>query len=437
MAEAVEKQKRRWYTTLALSAAAFVDSAEDYSLSILWPNMYPSLGMRVGLLGSVLGISGLIRTLTLPFWGWAADRFSRKVILAGITGIWGLWTLVVGFVQNYPQLMAVRIISSLGLAVLWPTAFSLMSDLFPRKQRGKAAGVMTAVSFTGTLASYAILPMLAATSPEGWRLGFIAMGVASSLTGLLFLFINDPSRGATEPEIATVVEESAERFTLRLVDLPKLAKVRTWLVLLLQNSIDAVALAVLYGWAFTWLDEQGLGSSAFLVVVLLTIGTLSGHAFFGWLGDVLDARYPNRGRAMMALIGLAVSCPALALFIGIGPNSLTLMMVFGLLSGLGLASVDTGARWPIAQGVLLPEIRATGRATLDMAIGIVGMLAVTFTTHLVDTYGVSTMMLLMIPIPKLIGALAWIPVLWTYPHDRARIHAILEERRQALEKPTG
>jgi hypothetical protein len=97
------KPKCRWLSVLALSAAAFVDSSENYALSVLWPRMYPALGLRVGQLGPVLGISDLIRTISLPLWGWAADRFSRKALLVSITGFWGSWTLVIAFVQSLTQ----------------------------------------------------------------------------------------------------------------------------------------------------------------------------------------------------------------------------------------------------------------------------------------------------------------------------------------------
>ncbi len=152
---------RRWYTVFALSIAAFVDSGENETLAILWPKMYAALRADVSQLGLVLGISDLIRTLTLPLWGWAADRFSRKSLLVWITGFWGLWTLAIALVQDLSQLFLVRIVASLGLGVLWPAAFSLLSDLFSSKERGRAAGVMTAVSFSGTLASFFILPTLA------------------------------------------------------------------------------------------------------------------------------------------------------------------------------------------------------------------------------------------------------------------------------------
>ncbi len=428
---------RRWYTVFALSLAAFVDSGENETLAILWPKMYPALRLDVSQLGPVLGIADLIRTFTLPLWGWAADRFSRKSLLVWITGFWGLWTLAIALVQDLTQLLLVRVIASLGLGVLWPAAFSLMSDLFGSKERGKAAGVMTAVSFTGTLASFFVLPMLAGLDAQAWRYGFILMGSISALTGFIFLFINDPPRGAAEPEISDLLgADSAARYAFRLKDMPEIFRIRTWWVLLFQQSIDNIALAVLYGWSFTWLDTLGLGESAFMVVGLLTLGTLLGHLLFGWLGDRLEQRYPERGRAVMAQVGLVVALPSLTLFLLMSSQGLLPLMGFGLLAGLSLSSVDTGARWPMAQAVLRPELRATGRAALDMMTGIVGSLAMTLSGQLVASLGgaITTMLLLLIPIPKLLAALLWVPVFRTYPADRKGLHSLLLGRRAEMEE---
>jgi MFS family permease len=429
------KPKRRWLSVFALSAAAFIDSSENDALSILWPYMYPTLGLSVGRLGSILGISGLVNTFTLPLWGYAADRFSRKALLVGVTGLWGLWTLAIAFVNDLPQLITVRIISSLGLGVLWPTAFSLLSDLFESRERGRAAGIMTAVSFSGAIASFAILPPLAMASPEAWRSGFVIMGLASVVTGFLLFIVNDPPRGASEPELSDIItDETATRYSFRLSDLPSIARIRSWWVLVFHQSIDNIALAILYGWSFTYLDSLGLGESAFMVVAVLTFGTLLGHAFFGWLGDFLENRYPQHGRTWMAQIGLVVSIPALVGFIAFGDKGIEPLMVFGLLSGIGLSSIDTGARWPIAQAVLRPEIRATGRAALDMVVGAVGALAVTLSGRLVDNFdgNVQLMLLLMIPIPKLISTILWIPMFRSFPRDRANLHELLLKRRETL-----
>ncbi|MBM4457231.1 MAG: MFS transporter [Chloroflexi bacterium] len=429
------KAKRRWLSVLALSAAGFVDSSEDYTLSILWPFMYPSLSVSIGQLGPALGIGNLVRTLTAPFWGYAADRFSRKALLVGVTGVWGAWTLVLGLVQNISQLLLVRLVASLGLAVLWPTAFSLLSDLFESKMRGRAAGVMTAASFSGTFAAYAILPALAVASPEGWRSGFMVIGLASIASGLLLLLVHDPPRGAAEPELhAVLTEEAAARYRFRLADLPAIARVRSWWVLLFHHAADVVAVSVLYGWSFTWLNEIGLGDSAFLVVASLMFSTLLGHVLFGWLGDRLEIGWPRRGRLVMALIGLTVSVPALAGFIALGRHGMAPLLLFGLLSGLSLSSIDTGARWPVTQGVLRPELRASGRAALDMVIGLMSSLAVSVSGGLVHLLSgdVTLMLLILIPAPKLLAAGLWLPLFKSYPRDQQALHQLLSQRQQEI-----
>ena len=430
--EVPTKPKRRWWSVLALSAAAFVDSSEDSTLSILWPQMRQTLGLSVGQLGPVLGISGAIRTVTLPLWGYAADRMSRKALLVGITGVWGLWTLAVAFVHNLPQLVAVRVLSALGLGVLWPAAFSLLSDLFGSRERGRAAGVMTAVSFTGSISAFGILPMLAAQGPEAWRNGFIVMGLASLVTGLLMLGLNDPPRGAAEPEMEGIAEKASERYAFRLADLRVVARVRSWWVLLVSNAFDSLSMGLLYGWSFTWLDSIGLGASAFMTVALMATGNLVGHLLFGFLGDALERRFQRHGRTAMATVGLAATAPLLAGFIYAGSYNQTLLLPLGLLTGIGLSSVDTGARWPMAQAVLRPELRATGRAALDMVLGLAAALAMSLSGHLANQVGVGAMLLLLVPAPKLIAALAWLPMYRTYPRDRAALHEVLAERRQEL-----
>lgn len=429
------KKKGNWRSVFALSAAAFVDSSENETLSILWPHIYPSMRLSVGQLGTVLGISDMVRTLTLPLWGYAADRFSRKALLVWITGFWGVWTLAIALTHSLTQLLIVRIVSSLGLGVLWPTAFSLLSDLFDRKERGRAAGIMTGVSYAGSIVSFGILPAIAAISPESWRWGFVVMGLASVATGFLLMIVKDPPRGSAEPELTDVItDETALRYTFHINDLPAITKVKSWWVLVINNCFEYIAMAVLYGWIFTWLDGLGLGDSAFFVVGVMALGTIIGLVAFGWLGDVLDARYPNHGRASMAMIGMIVSIPALVGLIYYGDRGITTLMIFGLLCGISLSSIDTGARWPIGQGILRPELRATGRAVMDMSIGIVGALSITISGRLVDNFGgdVTRMLLLMIPIPKIISTLIWIPMFRTYPKDRNSLHDLLEERREEM-----
>jgi MFS family permease len=218
---------RRWLSVSALSAAYLVDSSESQALSVLWPQMYRALGVSVGQLGAILAISQLISTLTLPFWGYAVDRFSRKWLLVCFTGFWGLWTCAIGFIDTVPELMVMRALSALGLGVFLPAAFSLIGDLFTSQSRGRAIGTMRAVGTMGTLIAFGGLPVFAARSPEAWRLAFMGVGILSFLSGLLMLLLQEPVRGAAEPELRGITSgESVWRDRFTWHDLRTIARIK-------------------------------------------------------------------------------------------------------------------------------------------------------------------------------------------------------------------
>ena len=165
--ESSAKEKKHSLSIVSLSAAFLVDSSEDQSLPLLWPYMFSALGATVGQLGTILGASKLMTTILYPLWGYAADRFSRKMILVWFTGFWGLWTLGIAFVGNYPQLLTLRVISGLGLGAFAPAAFSLIGDLFDNQSRGRATGIMRSVGLVGVLVSIILLPTLTENNPDG------------------------------------------------------------------------------------------------------------------------------------------------------------------------------------------------------------------------------------------------------------------------------
>lgn len=424
---------RRWWTVVALSAASLIDSMESFTLQILWPYMYPSLHLRVGVLGPVASVSGLVGTVMTPVWGFLADRFSRKWLLVLITGLWGLWTSAIGLVQNLSQLIAVRVASSLGLAALTPTALSLLSDLFSQKERGRAIGVFSASGFAGSMVSFVVLPILATRDAEGWRIGFLFIGAASFLSGLLLLLVKEPPRGAAEPELEDVVSaETAARFEFRL--LPRLMQVRSWWLVLVNETLDWMGFSTLYTWAFTWLESLRLGMAGTWVIGLQFVGVLAGHVLFGWLGDRLDALYPRRGRVDFGTVGLVVNVLACVGLLLSGGYGLLPLLVFGMLTGLTESLKISGARAPLLQNVLLPELRATGRGTIVMVVGLASALTALVAGWMVSAFGddVLAMMLILVPVPKLLSIAGWLPLYRSYPDDLEALHRALAAQREEI-----
>jgi MFS family permease len=418
----------------SLSAAFLVDSGEEQALPILWPHMFSALGASIGQLGTILGASKLVTTIMYPVWGYITDRFSRKGILVWFTGIWGLWTLGISFVGTYPQLLTLRVITGLGLAAFTPAAFSLVGDLFDNKSRGRAVGIMRSIGLVGIVISVILLPSLQNFGPEGWRMGFALLGMASFLTGIFMLVIKEPTRGAREPELRDVIsEETASSYHFTWADFGSLFKIRSWRYMLVNETLTKVSLSVFTGWNFTYLTGLELNPPFFYIIVFVVfLGMVVGNIFFGWLGDRLDQRISSRGRIMMIQIGLVVQIPALIGYLTSSGGNVLLLIIFGLLASVSSTASSEGVIWPVAHTILSPELRGRHRASFSMVVGAASAIALLLSSLIAERMDVSSALLLLVPGLIFLSVIAWIPMFWAYPHDRNALHKLLTDRRKGL-----
>ena len=427
------KPRHRWYTVFALSVAYLIDSMEGYTLQFLWPYMYPTLGIPVANLAILQSIGRVVSAITGPIWGYIADRSSRKAILVVMTGVWGLWTAAKGFANSFSQLLLFATLAGIGLTVLEPAALSLLSDLFDRKERGRAIGFMIAAGFAGSMVSVVILGAIAEGNANAWRYGFIIIGALSFASGLLLLGINERPRGSAEPEISDVVTaETAPRIEPQLI--PQLLHIPTWVFNMISGNIDFMGFAILSAWAFTWIVELDMGPMVQVAMLAMMAGTVLGHLGFGWLSDYVDRRNPNYGRVAIGQIGFVINLGAAIGFLALGDRGVLVLSIFGMLFGLSFALKGSGAQLPIEQNVLPPELRSTGRALGSWisafvtagGVGLSGLLLTRLDNDL------QRMMLIMVPLPILIGTLLRIPMFRTYRRDMAALEARLSGQREAM-----
>jgi EmrB/QacA subfamily drug resistance transporter len=97
----------------------------------------------------------LSSTVMVPIWGKLGDLYGRKpVLLAGILlFLLGSWLSgLAGEFENLPllgggmvQLVVFRAVQGLGGGALFTTAFAIIADLFPPRERGKFAGLFGGV----------------------------------------------------------------------------------------------------------------------------------------------------------------------------------------------------------------------------------------------------------------------------------------------------
>jgi MFS family permease len=388
-----------WGVVIALALTAVLSYTDRQVMSLLVDPIKAALHIddtRMSLLlgtafAMVYGIVGL------PM-GWLADHLSRRnLILIGIA-VWSLGTIGCGLAHNFGQLFAARVIVGMGEAALSPAAISLISDLFPPDQRGRAVGVFFTGICIGIGGSFliggAVLTLvhqglfavghLAHSSP--WRIVFWVIGGPGLLWCLALLFVREPIRhGQPLPSTKSATAPAQGHLSLlragpifATVALASLVDngVGAWLPSLLVRRFGENAASVglhlgyllifaygggmLAGGALSDLAARLRGprgkielcALASLLITLASFFFASPHPFAvmittgvyfmlsavvtaSGLSAILDAT-PNslRGRAMAVSFFLSVAIGA-----GFGPTAIALSSshLFGTVAGLGSA----------------------------------------------------------------------------------------------------
>lgn len=140
--------------------------------------------------------------------GWLVDRFPRRQIICAGVIAWALAAAACGLARNFWQLLLARFGVGLGEAALAPSAYSMLSDLFPRERLTTAMSVFAIGSIVGQAIAFAIgglvigmaltadgglsLPLIGEVRP--WQFVFIVTGLPGIAFALLVFLFPEPVR---------------------------------------------------------------------------------------------------------------------------------------------------------------------------------------------------------------------------------------------------
>jgi MFS family permease len=430
-----QSEKSRWRTMVALAFGYFVDQGEAQAMSVLFPTLRALWGLSFADLGLVGTIRNLLQSISAPFWGYISDRYPRKNVIVFGTGVWGIWTLLVGFTQNFGQLLWIRAISGIGLGCLMPATFSLMSDTFPPEKRGRALGLMEGIGTMGIVVSVVGLGFLA--SPDLWRWGFIVLGVFSVLSGVVIWFmVDEPVRGAAEPELEGVItEEKASQYKMKAKDMIEVLKIPTIWVAIAQGLTGSMPWVVMGLFFITWVVET-LGVSeeqAGLAFAGIVVGVGISNVMGGFLGDWAETKSPKYGRTVIGQISVFSGVPLTWLLFTKTtewPFWAIVALCFGTALFIGWAG--KGAKEPMMQGAVPPELRSTAFAmTTFIESGFAALVAI-FAGTLADRIGLTKAMVWTVPVPWIACGLLYSLFYWAYPRDSKILRAQMAQRAEEI-----
>jgi SHS family sialic acid transporter-like MFS transporter len=281
--------------------------------------------------------------------GALGDRFGRARAMGWSVLTYSLLSGVGAFVETQPQLLAVRLLASLGIGGVWPNCMSLAAESWPNTSRPFLAGVLGCSSNLGVALMGAFGRVYPVTTGS-WRTVML-WSAAPAVVGLFILWrVPESARwrqSRDTPAAKATAAPYAEVFRPPLLG-------RT----LLGIALGTVPLLGAWGagkWLFPWADSfsdrlgDGFkGTAQFLWGAGATIGSFFGGHLAGWLGR----------RASYFLISAASLAVNWSIFRFLTPASASFLPA---LFALGLVSTLFFGWLPLYLPELFPtRARATG-----------------------------------------------------------------------------
>lgn len=388
-------------------------------------------------------LRSIAQTVSAPFWGYIADKYSRKNVLIFGTGVWGLWTLAVGLVPNFTSMMIIRIISGLGLGCLMPATFSLLADHYPQEKRGRALGVIGFVGLMGTVLGVFALGFVA--NEALWRWGFIGLGIASIISGfIIWWLVEEPARGAAEPELKGLLNHQyEEKYSINIKDMVDTLKIPTIWAAILQGVSGSMPWVVMSVFFINWM-ETTLGyseqislndpkGSAPLVFAIIVVGAAISNYMGGVIGDYAEKKNPKYGRTIIGQFSVLIGVPMSYVMIKYA-TVMTFWQLFAwsLLTALLIGWPGRGAKEPMMQAVVPPEKRSSAYSVVNFIEGGLSAFSSAIAGSLSLKIGLTSALLWTVPFPWLLCGIGFSLFYFTYPKDAAKVRQLMAERREEL-----
>jgi MFS family permease len=199
-----------WYVLGVLVVVYILNFIDRQILSILAVDIKADLGLTDGDMGFLGGAAFAVfyALFGIPL-GRLADNWSRvKLLSIGLT-LWSAMTALSGFAYNQISLTLARMGVGVGEATASPTAYSLISDYFPKRQKATALAIYSSGLYLGGGVSLFIGALIVeawnkaypAGGPVGlvgWQAAFLAVGIPGLLLALWVATLREPLRGAMD-----------------------------------------------------------------------------------------------------------------------------------------------------------------------------------------------------------------------------------------------
>lgn len=372
---------KAWISALVIFVLTAIALADRMAIAMLIGPIKADFGIGDFQASLLIGLAfTLFYVIFLLPIGAAADRFSRRKVLAICLLIWSVATILCGFTVGFVTLFLMRMLMGAGEAAIGPCSHGIIGASFPREslskplalqgigfQVGPAVGVAAAggILAAGAGGAFAGWPLIGELAP--WRIAFILIGLPGLLALFLIPLLTDPDSDRRHaPEVTDAAPPAASL-------MPFLRENRLLMGLMLFGSgISAMALGTVTGWVPEYLQRTLEVSPAVAGATLgsmMLISAFVGQGLYSVIVDWFAARGHLDAPIRVGLLPAALAIP-LAWF---AFEADTTAAFYPLLVAFLLCVTPFNAlNNTVAQQIAPPALRSRISALFIFAISILG-----------------------------------------------------------------
>ena len=417
----------RWFVFAVFFVFMLLHQSDRLLIGPLTTPIMETFGIDEVQMGAIFTGALLIAAILYPLWGYLFDRYSRARLLALASAIWGSTTWLSAIAPTYPTFLVT--LASTGVDdSSYPGLFSLISDYFGPKMRGKIYGLLQLTQPLGYMVGLLVATLLGGLL--GWRSIFYITGSLGLVLALVILLgVREPPRGQSEPEMEDLDKIGIHRFDIKIA--AGLFKKRSLLLLFAQGFVGVFPWNVITYWIFRYLEtERGYDANTILVTMAPAILVLAGGYFVGGaVGDFFFQRTP-RGRMLTAMGGVLTGAILLYFTFNIPVEDAGTFSILLIVTALFIPFASPNVIATVYD-ITLPEVRSTalsiqyfiedgGAAIAPLLAGIIAR-----------SYSLETAILVICVTAWILGAFFLAFTAYLVPRDIQTLRAQMRERAQS------
>lgn len=243
--------RRRWAILVVLCVSLLIIVLDNSILNVAIPTLIRDLNASNSQVQWMVDSYTLVFAGLLLTMGAMGDRYGRRGALQMGYVLFGLGSLASAFANSADQLIATRAFMGIGGALIMPATLSIITNVFPPQERGKAIGVWAGTAGIGV----ALGPLTGGFLLAHFYWGSIFLvNIPIVIFGLIagFLLIptsKDPSAPKLDPVGAALSVAALTAIVYALIEAPE----RGWTAPLTLAILGA---GLVLGAVFVWWEQR-------------------------------------------------------------------------------------------------------------------------------------------------------------------------------------